>query len=125
MKGSYLIDVAKHHLPDNVVLQNFTNDTAVTASNNQRFLRVWMTGQWKMRNHRIVSDLIIRGDNHKYSENLDSRQFVPFSALNDPVQHKDISECLRFEYEDILIKGSLDVQNLVDFQSDRSTWPLQ
>jgi hypothetical protein len=39
----------------------------------------------------------------------DARELIALSALNDTIEHQNIAIGLRFEYENILIKGLLDM----------------
>jgi hypothetical protein len=57
-------------------------------------------------------------DNH-------SREFIPFSALDDSIEYKYIPIGLRLKDEDVLIKRLFDVQDPVDLESHRLTRPLR
>lgn len=51
------------------------------------------------------------------------RKLIALGALNDIVQHEHSAMITGFENEHILIFGFLMMQDLVDFECHRLTWP--
>lgn len=56
MTRKYLIDIAQNNLLDRGVLQNFTDNSTIATANDEHFLRVWVTVQWEMGNHFLITD---------------------------------------------------------------------
>lgn len=54
---SYLIDIAENCLFDGLVLDNLTQDTTVTTTNDKDFLWVWVRIHRKMGDHLLVTEL--------------------------------------------------------------------
>lgn len=81
------------------MLDNFTEDTAVTATNDQDLLGV------RVRVHGQVSDHLLVGE------------LIPLSALDDIVQDQDGTVVGRLEDQDVLVLALLVVQHLLDLQS--------
>ena len=53
-KDTNLVDIAQDDLLDCVVLEDFTDDTAIASTNDEDFFRVWMACQWEMCDHLLV-----------------------------------------------------------------------
>jgi hypothetical protein len=53
-----LINIAKHNLFDNLVLQYLANDTTITTAYDQNLLRVGMGSKRKMRDHLLIAILL-------------------------------------------------------------------
>lgn len=81
------------------MLDDLTEDTAVTATNNQDLLGV------RVRVHGQVGDHLLVGE------------LIPLSALDDIVQDQDGTVVGRLKDQDVLILALLVVQNLLDLQS--------
>ena len=53
------------------------------------------------------------------------RELVALGALDNSIEDKNISICLRLEYQNVLVERLLDVQNFADLQSHGLTRPLR
>ncbi len=81
------------------MLDDFSQDTAITATDNQNFLGVGMRHHGEMSDHLLVGVLIVLG------------------ALDDIVEDEDIAQVGGFEDQHILILTLLMVKNLLDLES--------
>jgi hypothetical protein len=80
------------------MLDNLTQNTAITPSNDQDLLGRWVGLHGEVGNHLLVC------------------KFVTLSALDDIVQDQDGSVVGRFEDENILVLALLVVDNVLDLQ---------
>ena len=51
---SHLIDVAENDLLNRVVLENLTDNSAVTTTNYENLFRVWMASERQVRDHLLI-----------------------------------------------------------------------
>ena len=51
---SDLIDVAENNMLDDIVLENFTNNTSIASANDKNLLWVGVAGQWQMSDHFLI-----------------------------------------------------------------------
>lgn len=93
-----LVNVAENGLLNAIVLHNFAENTAVTATNDEDLLGVGVRVHGEMGNHLLVGELVALG------------------ALNDVVQNQDGAVVGRLEDEDILVLALLVVQDLFDLE---------
>jgi hypothetical protein len=100
-----LIDVAQSSLLDRGVLDDLTEDTAVTATNDKDLLGVGVGVHGEVGDHLLVGELIA------------------LSALDNVVQHKNGTVVAALEDEDILVLGLLVVNDLVDLEAHGLTGP--
>ena len=54
--GTNLIDVAEDDLFDRVVFENFTDDTTISAADDENLFRVWVACEREMGNHLLISE---------------------------------------------------------------------
>ena len=94
--GIYLIDVAKNGLLDTLVLDNLSEDTAVTTANDQDLLGVGVGHHAEVGDHLLVGEL------------------VALSALNDVVEDENVAIVGGLEDENILVLALLVVEDLFD-----------
>lgn len=93
-----LVNVTKDSLLDALVLDDFTENTAVTATNDQDLLGVRVGVHGQVSDHLLVGELI------------------PLSALDDIVQDQDGAVIGGLKDQDVLVLALLVVQNLLDLQ---------
>ena len=101
----YLVNVAEDGLLDGLVLDDLTEDTAVTATNDEDLLRVGVGVHGEVGDHLLVGELIT------------------LSALDDVVQDENGTVVAALEDEDILVLGLLVVDDLVDLKAHGLTGP--
>jgi len=102
---AYLVNVAEDGLLDALVLDNLTEDTSITAANDQNLLWVWVGVHGEMGDHLLVCELIT------------------LSALDNVVEDKNGSVVGGLEDEDVLVLGLLVVKDLVDLEGHSLSWP--
>lgn len=110
-----LVDVAEGGLLDAVVLDDLTEDTAVTTADDQDLLGVGVGVHGQVGNHLLVSALlstIVR----VFQSGCNVRELVALSALDDVVEDKDGAVVGRLEDEDVLVLALLVVKNLLDLE---------
>ena len=95
LHGAHLVDIAERDTLDRLVLEDFTNDTTVTASDDQDILGVGVRCEGEMGNH-----LLVPGMRSGWGDDL--RKFVSLGTLNDVVKDEDVSIGFRFEDENVL-----------------------
>lgn len=93
-----LVDIAENSLLNALVLDDLAQNTSITTTNDQDLLRVWVGEHGQVGNHLLVCKL------------------VALSALDDIIEHQDISIIGRLEDEDILILALLMVEDLLDLE---------
>lgn len=93
---TYLVDVAEDGLLDAVVLDNLSENTTVTATDDEDLLGVGVGVHGQVADHLLVGEL------------------VALSNLNDVVQDQDVAVVGGLEDEDILVLALLVVENLVN-----------
>lgn len=100
-----LVNVAQNGLLNGVVLDNLTEDTTVTATNNENLLGVRVRVHGQVGDHLLVGELIALG------------------ALDDVVQNEDSAVVAALEDQDVLVLGLLVVQDLVNLEAHSLTGP--
>lgn len=100
-----LINITEDGLLDGLVLDDLTEDTTVTTTDDEDLLRVGVGVKGQVGDHLLVRELITLG------------------ALDDIVQDEDSAVVAALEDEDILILGLLVVQDLVDLEAHSLTGP--
>jgi len=93
-----LVNVTQDCLLNALMLDNFTENTTVTAANDQDLLGVGVGVHGQVGDHLLVGKL------------------VPLSALDDIVQDQDGAVVGRLKDQDVLVLALLVVQNLLDLQ---------
>jgi hypothetical protein len=93
-----LVNVAEDGLLDTLVLDDLTEDTAVTTTDDEDLLGVGVRVHGQVGDHLLVRELVTLG------------------ALDDIVEDKDHAVVGRLEDEDILVLGLLVVNDLVDLE---------
>jgi hypothetical protein len=96
--NTHLVNVAESSLLDTLVLDNLTENTSVTAANDQDLLGVGVGVHGQVGDHLLV------------------RELVSLGALDDIVQNQDVAVVLRLEDQDILVLALLVVKDLLDLQ---------
>jgi hypothetical protein len=94
--GAYLVNVAEDGLLDAVVLDNLSEDTAVTTTNDKNLLGVGVRVHGEVGDHLLVGELIALG------------------ALDDVVQDQDVAKVGRLEDENVLVLALLVDEDLLD-----------
>lgn len=100
-----LVDVAQGGLLDGSVLDDLTEDTTVTTTDNENLLGVGVGVHGEVSDHLLVRELITLG------------------ALDDIVQDEDGAVVTALEDEHILVLGLLVVDDVVDLQAHSLTRP--
>jgi hypothetical protein len=100
-----LINVAQDGLLDGLVLDDLTEDTTVTTTNDEDLLGVGVSVHSQVGDHLLVGELITLG------------------ALDNVVQDKDAAVVGGLEDQDILVLGLLVVQDLLDLEVHSLTGP--
>lgn len=96
---AYLVNVAEDGLLDLVVLDDLTEDTTVTATDDQDLLGVGVGEHGQVGDHLLVRELVVLG------------------ALDDIIQDQHVAVLLGLEDQDVLVLGLLVVEDLLDLQS--------
>jgi hypothetical protein len=119
-----LVNVAQGDVLDGLVLEDFTNDTAVAAADDEDVFRVRVGGHGQVGDHFLVTDgrrlARNRGVTRRYS-----RKLVSLGALDDTIEDQDVSVRLTLEHEHVLVLGLLHVEDLVDLQGECLSGPLR
>ena len=103
--STYLIDVAKDGLLNALVLDDLTEDTSITTTDDEDLLWVWVGVHGQVGDHLLVCELIA------------------LSALDDVVEDEDVSVVGGLKNEDILVLGLLVVENVLDLKGHSLSWP--
>ena len=93
-----LVDVAQDGLLDGFMLDDLSEDTAVTAANDQDGLGVGVGVHGQVCDHLLIG------------------KFVPFGALDDVVEDKDGAMVAALEDQDVLVLRLFVVEDLVDLE---------
>lgn len=93
-----LVNVAEDGLLDTLVLDDLTEDTTVTTTDDEDLLGVGVGVHGQVGDHLLVRELVALG------------------ALDDIVEDEDHAVVGRLEDEDILVLGLLVVDDLVDLE---------
>lgn len=101
---AHLVNVAEDGLLDGVVLDDLTEDTAVTATNNKNLLGVGVRVHGQVSDHLLVRELITLG------------------ALDDVVENQNHAVVGGLEDENILVLGLLVVDDLLDLEGHGLAW---
>jgi len=91
-----LVDVAEGGLLNTVVLDDLTEDTTVTTTNDKDLLGVGVGVEGQVGNHLLVGELIALG------------------GLDDVVEDKDVAEVGGLEDEDVLVLALLVGEDLLN-----------
>lgn len=100
-----LVNVAEDGLLDRLVLDNLTEDTTVTTTNDKNLLGVGVRHHGEVGDHLLVGELVALG------------------GLDDVVKDEDHAVVGRLEDEDILVEGLFVVDDLVDLEGHGLTGP--
>jgi len=100
-----LVNVAQGGLLNTVVLDDLTQNTSITTTNDQDLLGVWVRVHCQVGDHLLVCEL------------------VTLSALDDIVKDQDGSVVGGFEDQDILVFALLVVDDVLDLQRHSLTGP--
>lgn len=103
--NAHLIDVAKNGLLNAIVLDDLTEDTSITTTDDEDLLWVWMGVHGQVGDHLLVCELIA------------------LSALDDVVEHEDVSVVGGLEDEDVLVLGLLVVEDVLDLEGHSLSRP--
>ena len=95
---TYLIDVAEDGLLNNVVLDDLTEDTAITTTDDEDLLGAGVGVHGEVGDHLLVGELVTLG------------------ALDDVVEDEDVAMVSGLEDQDILIQALLVVEDLLDLE---------
>lgn len=93
-----LVDVAQDGLLDRLVLDDLTQDTAVTAADDQHLLGVGVRVHGQVSDHLLVGELVALG------------------ALDDIVEDQHVAVVAALEDQHVLVLGFFVVQDLVDLE---------
>ena len=111
-----LIDVAKNSLLDAVVLDNFTENTTVTATNDENVLGVGVGVHGKVGDHLLVAVVKSVTLLTVQLRNSGLRELIALSALDDVVENKDHTVVGRLEDQDILVLALLVMDDLLNLE---------
>ena len=100
-----LVNVTQHGLLNTIVLDDLSQDTSITTTDNENLLWLWVRVHGQVSDHLLVGKLVALG------------------GLDDVVKHEYHAVVAGLEDEDILVLGLLVVHNLVDFQCHGLTGP--
>jgi len=103
--GNSLVNFAKDNFLNAIVLDNFTEHTTITTTNNKDLLGVWVRVHSQVGDHFLV------------------REFITLSALNDTIENQDVTIVGGLENKDILVQGLFDVKDFLDLDSHSLTGP--
>jgi hypothetical protein len=95
----YLVNVTENSTLNTLVLNNLANNSAISSTNDQDLLWVWVGVHGQMSDHLLVGE------------------FITLSALDGVIEYQDMAVVGRFENEDILVFALLVVKDLLDFES--------
>lgn len=95
---SYLINVAQNSLLNTLMLDDLSQNTSISTTNNQNLLWRWVGVHGQVGDHLLVCEL------------------VTLSALDDIVEDEDGSVVGGLEDEDVLILTLLVVEDVLDLQ---------
>lgn len=93
-----LVDVAQDGLLDRLVLDDLTQDTTVTAADDEHLLGVGVRIHGQVGDHLLVGKLVALG------------------ALDDIVEHQHVAVVAALEDQHVLVLGLFVVQDLVDLE---------
>ncbi len=103
--GTDLINIAQHSLLNAIVLDDFSQNSSVTTTNDQDLLRVGVRVHGQVCYHLLVCKLIALG------------------ALDDIIEDENDAVVSRLEDQDVLIFGFLVVEDILDFEGHGLAWP--
>ena len=114
------IDIAEHGLLDGGVFDDFAEDAAVAAADDEDALRVGVRVHRQVGDHFLVTissnEYHGRKNRCRIWRRENARKFIALGALDDIVEHEDNAVVAGLENEDILILGFFVVEDLVDFE---------
>jgi hypothetical protein len=93
-----LVDITERNVLDRVVLEDLSNNSTVTSTDDEDVLGV------RVRSHGQVGDHLL------------VRELVTLGALDDAVEDEDVSVGRGSEDEDVLVQGLLGVEDLFDLE---------
>ena len=99
-----LVNVAQNGLLNAVMLDDLAQDTAVTATDDEDALGVWVGVQGQVSDHLLVGELITLG------------------ALDDIVEDENDTVVGRLEDEDVLVLALLVVEDLLNLEGHGLAW---
>jgi hypothetical protein len=102
-----LVNVAEGGLLDTVVLDDLTENTAVTATNDKNLLGVGVGVEGKVSNHLLVGELIALG------------------ALDDVVEDQNVAEVGGLEDEDVLVLALLVGEDLLNSEGHGMAYTVE
>lgn len=103
--GDGLVNVAEDSLIDDVVLDDLTEDTTVTTTNDKNLLGVGVRVHGEVGDHLLVGELVTLG------------------ALDDVVEDEDVAVVGGLEDEDVLVLGLFVVKDLFDLEGHSLAGP--
>lgn len=103
--GGYLVNVAQDGLLNAVVLDDLTEDTTITTTDDQDLLGVWVGVHRQVGDHLLVCELI------------------PLGALDDVVENENGAVVGGLEDEDILVLALLVVEDVLDLEGHGLSGP--
>jgi hypothetical protein len=98
------------------VLDNLTQDAAVTTADDQDLLRVGVGVHGQVSDHLLVAISLSASDSSASLCSYNVRELVALSALDDVVEDKDHAVVGRLEDEDVLVLALLVVDDLLDLE---------
>jgi hypothetical protein len=102
----YLVDVAEEDGLDGGVFEDFTDDAAVSAANDEDRFWVWVGCEGEMCDHFLVGE------------------FIALCALNRAIEDEDVAVRFGLEDEDVLICAFFDVEDALDAEGHGLPRPL-
>lgn len=93
-----LVDITEGNVLDRVVLEDLSDDTTVTSTDDENVLGVRVRSHGQVGNHLLVGELVTLG------------------ALDDAVEDEDVAVGRGTEDEDVLVEGLFGVKDLFDLK---------
>jgi len=103
--GNSLVDFAKNNFFNTVVLDDFTEDTTVTTTNNKNLLGVGVRVHGQVSDHLLV------------------RELITFSGLDDTIKNQNVSVVGGLENKNVLVQRLLDMKDFLDLDGHSLTGP--